>query len=176
MKIAIVVGHSKNSPGAYSKILGTSEYIYNSEVASYLAKDFDVYKRPITRKGGYMTQMRMLAEQLNPKEYDLVVELHFNKYDGKANNKGEGCEAIIYPNSSSRPYAQAFVDLITTKYQTVDRGVEEHGEGDRGFGFLSLMNAPAIIIEPFFGDEKEALKFKEEKEYAETIKKWLNCL
>lgn len=174
MKIAIVIGHDKNNPGAWSPILKNSEYIYNSEVASYLGDVADIYKRPLG--GGYTSQMKKLAEELNPKNYDLVVELHYNKYDNKANGTGDGCEAVIYPNSSSKKAAQMFCDMIVDHYDVDNRGVKEHGKGERGYGFLSLMSAPAIIVEPFFGDENEAKKFEDPKEYAQVIKEWINCL
>lgn len=171
MKTAIIIGHDKTSPGAWSPFLHTSEYIYNSEVASYLGGVADIYKRPLG--GGYTTQMRKLAEILNPKGYDLVVELHFNSFNGEAN----GCEAIIYPgNDFSRNAGNDFCDLVSARYQIENRGVKEHGKGDRGYGFLSLMEAPAIILEPFFGDNEEAEKFANEAKYADLIKDWLKCL
>src|SRR5699024_1463291 len=91
---AVIIGHDKFSPGAYSKYLHASEYMYNSEVASYLGGIADVYKRPLG--GGYTTQMRQIAEILNPKNYDLVVELHFNSFK---NSSANGCEAIVYPGN-----------------------------------------------------------------------------
>lgn len=175
MKISVIIGHDKTSPGAWSPFLHTSEYIYNSEVASYLAGIADIYKRPIG--GGYTTQMRKLAEILNPKNYDLVVELHFNKFDNVENDIGTGCEAVIYPgNDFTRNAGNDFCDMISARYQIENRGVKEHGKGERGYGFLSLMSAPAIILEPFFGDEEEALMFENEAKYAELLKDWLKCI
>lgn len=173
--IAIIIGHDKESPGAYSKILGTSEYIYNSEVASHLGGVADIYKRPLG--GGYTTQMRKLAEILNPKGYDLVVELHFNKFDGEENNVGTGCEALVYPdNEQTKIWGNHFCFQVSEKYDLINRGVKEVEKGGRGYGFLSLMSAPAMIVEPFFGDENEALKFENTAEYAQLIKEWIKCL
>lgn len=164
-KKAIVIGHDKNSPGAYSNILGTSEYIYNSEVAYCASHIADIHKRPLVR--GYNSQMAELAKKLNPENYDYIPELHFNKFDNIDNNKGVGCEAIIYPgNKNMRRLGEIFCDYISKKYEIPNRGVKEHGKGERGYGFLSKMSADAIILEPFFGDESEALKFKEPTEYA----------
>ena len=164
MKVAIVIGHSKNSPGTYSKYLKASEYIYNSEVASYLGCVADIYNRPNAR--GYNTQMEKLAEELNPKGYDLVIELHFNAFNKSAN----GCEAVIFPgNSKTKSIGNKFCKMITEKYVTNNRGVKEHGPTQRGGGFLSKMSAPAIILEPFFGDTEEALKFESENKYASVI-------
>lgn len=167
-KKALVIGHDKNSPGAYSNILRTSEYIYNSEVAYCASHIADIHKRPLV--GGYTSQMRELANQLNPKNYDIIGELHFNKFDNKDNNKGVGCEAVIYPgNKNMRRLGNIYCDYISKKYDIPNRGVKEHGKGERGYGFLSMMQADAIIFEPFFGDESEALKFKNPEEYAADL-------
>lgn len=165
MKTAIIIGHDKTSPGAWSPFLHTSEYIYNSEVASYLGGVADIYKRPVG--AGYTTQMRKLAEEINPKGYDLVLELHFNSFKDETAN---GCEAIIYPESSSRAFAEDFCQKVSTRFDVKNRGVKEHGKGERGYGFLSLMQAPAIILEPFFGSNEEAEKFANHGKYAEVIK------
>lgn len=168
MKIAFVIGHDKTSPGAYSHFLHTSEYIYNSEVASYLATIGDIYKRPLG--GGYNTQMRKLAEQINPKNYDLVAELHFNSFNKKAN----GCESVIYKgNHYTGQLGDDYCTATCKKYGTKNRGVKEVDKGGRGYGFLSMINADAIILEPFFGDHEESLKFENHAEYAQVIKEWL---
>ena len=163
-RIAVVIGHDKTSPGFYSKFLKTSEYIYNSEVATHLSKIADIYKRPIG--GGYKTKMKKLAAKLNPKNYDLVIELHFNAYDGISNKKGHGVETVSYPGSKSLEFGDAYCKAISKNYGVFNRGAKVHYKGDRGWPFLSLMNAPAIIVEPFFGDEDEALKFSAPAKYA----------
>jgi len=165
MKIAVVIGHDKTSPGAYSPHLGQSEYIYNSEVASHLSKIADIYKRPIG--SGYKTQMINLANEINKKDYDLVVELHFNAFNKSAN----GCEALIFKgNKYTEKVGQRYCNLITSKYKTKSRGVKDISQqNDRGYWFLALMKADAIILEPFFGDNEESLKFKNEAEYAEIL-------
>lgn len=167
MKIAYIIGHDRERPGKYSKLLGTSEYAYNCKVAEYLKRSGDVYKRPLG--GSYKTQMRKLAEILNPKDYDLVIELHFNAFDDLNNRKGVGCETVHYPGSSSLKYGRKLLKAISEKYQVENRGAKEHGPADRGWWFLHYMDAPAIILEPFFGDEDECLKFQNEAEYAQLI-------
>lgn len=169
-KVAVVIGHDKNSPGAYSPFLRESEYEYNSEVATHLNTVADIYERPLG--GGYMTKMRKLAKILNPKKYDLVIELHFNNFDNKNNDEGEGCEAVIYPgNEKSRKFGEIYCKDISEAFGVDNRGVKEHGKGERGYGFLFLINAPAVIVEPFFGDEDEALKFKGKVKYAALLQK-----
>ena len=168
-KIAVVIGHDKTSPGAYSPHLGQSEYIYNSEVATHLSKIADIYKRPMG--GGYKTQMTNLANEINKKDYDLVVELHFNAFNKIAN----GCEAVIFKgNKNTETIGKRFCDLITKEYNTKSRGVKEISQqNDRGYWFLALMKADALILEPFFGDNEESLKFNDPAKYADVLAKIL---
>ena len=164
-KIAVVIGHDKTSPGAYSLHLRNSEYIYNSEVATYLARIADVYKRPIG--GGYKTQMINLANEINKKDYDLVLELHFNSFNKIVN----GCEAVIFKgNKITNKIGEKYCDLISKTYHTKSRGVKEISQqNDRGYWFLALIKADAMILEPFFGDNEESLKFCNPGKYAEII-------
>lgn len=168
MKIAIVIGHEPKSPGAYSKYLGMSEYIYNSEVAAHLSTVADIYKRPNMR--GYNAQMRELASIVRPKRYDLIAELHFNSF----NNKAHGTETVTYfGNETTEAYGKVYNEVISDNYEVHNRGEKEVTTGGRGFGFLASMPANAIILEPFFGDNEEAIKFKDVKQYACAIKEWL---
>jgi N-acetylmuramoyl-L-alanine amidase len=166
MKVAVVIGHDVKSPGAYSTHLHTFEYMYNSEVATYLAGCADIYKRPLG--GGYKTQMKTLAAEINAKNYDLVIELHFNCF----NKEAHGCEAVIFKgNKTTRAKGEKFCKHITETYRTHNRGVKEVAtDADRGYWFLRLMDAPAMILEPFFGDVEESLRFENPGKYAEIIK------
>lgn len=169
MKVAIVIGHDHRSPGAYSPFLGMSEYIYHSEVASHLSTVADVYKRPNVK--GYNNQMQELANLTAPKNYDLVVELHFNSFNKKAN----GTETVTYHgNSRTLDYGKVFNEIISNAYGSINRGEKTVTNGGRGFGFLSKMPADSIILEPFFGDNGEALNFKDVQQYACHIKEWIS--
>jgi len=173
MKTAIVVGHDVSEQGAVSKILDMTEYRYNCKVADVLCKDFDVYYRD-SKKRGYKAKMDELARQVNHLNYDYVIELHFNKYDGKANNEGHGCEAVIFPsNKKSRELSNKILNEISKDFGVFNRGVKEHGATERGYGFLSKIKSNCIILEPFFGDENEALKFLDFEKYANCLKEIL---
>lgn len=163
MKVAIVVGHDKVEQGAYSNLLKQSEFAYNSIVAELVG--FDTYFRDT--KGGYSTKVAELSKRINAKNYDLVIELHFNSFNGIAN----GIESLYYNGSvKGQRYAEMYVSRMVQEYGTNPRGAKSKVETDRGGLFLKSINAPCIILEPFFGDNKEALEFKCHSKYAELIK------
>lgn len=170
MKIAFIIGHDAQSPGAWSPFLHQNEYFYNCEVACYLAGLGDIYRRP--SGGGYKTQQRKLADLLNPKNYDLVTELHFNKFDNVANGKGHGVEVVAFPGSKNGiKYGAKYCEEIEKEYKIHNRGVKFTEEGGRGYWFLKYQKAPALILEPFFGDEPEAELFTNPAKYADVIKR-----
>ena len=47
-QVAIVIGHRSKRQGAFSEIIGETEYQYMKKVASYLEDIADVYERPNT--------------------------------------------------------------------------------------------------------------------------------
>lgn len=164
-KIAIVVGHDSIEQGAYSSLLKQSEFAYHSEVVKHLP--FDIYYRPT--KGNYYQKMVELSKQINGKGYKAVIELHFNSFNGNAN----GCEALYFNSSTvGKRYAEVFCNELTKEYKTVNRGAKFiSNQNDRGYWFLKLMDAPSLILEPFFGDNKESLNFKDHAKYANIIER-----
>lgn len=167
-KIAVVVGHDKIEQGAFSNLLKQSEFAYHSEVVKHLP--FDIYYRDST-VNGYKSKMQKLANEINKKNYSLVVELHYNSFNGIAN----GCEALYFKGSEiGKRQAEIFVEGITKEFKNNSRGIKEISKvSERGYWFLKLIDAPALILEPFFGDNKEAIKFKDHKKYAEILTKIL---
>jgi N-acetylmuramoyl-L-alanine amidase len=160
-KIAVVVGHDQIEQGAFSNILKQSEYAYYSELVKLLP--FDIYYR--STRGSYMDKMRELASRVNGKGYTLIVELHFNSFNGKAN----GTEALYYHKSTTgKRWAEIYCKNICKEYGTVNRGAKGISGGN-GFGFVNSMDAPAIVLEPFFGDNAEAIKFKDLNKHAKLL-------
>lgn len=160
-RIAIVVGHDKKEQGAFSPYLKKSEFAYHSEVIEPLP--FDIYYR--STMDGYMTKMRELAGRVNAKKYDLVVELHFNSFNGVAN----GCECLHLNGSAlGKRWSEIYCKEIAKQYGVINRGAKAVSSGN-GHGFLSLMKAPAIIVEPFFGDHVESLKFADTVKYSKIL-------
>lgn len=170
MNIAVVVGHDKKSPGAYSPFVNASEYVFNSEVATYL-KGCDVYKR--SGIGSYKQQMQALADVVNPKGYDLVIELHFNAF----NKKAQGVETVGWKgNKTSEDYGKKYCTVISEYYDITNRGIKFVENNGRGYWFNYYINANSLILEPFFGDEQKAKRFEDPKELACVMMEWFKIL
>lgn len=170
MKTAIVIGHHKNSSGKYSNYLKQSEYIYNSEVATHL-KGYDIYKR--NGLGNYQQQMQALADEVNGKGYDLVIELHFNSY----NKSVQGVETVSWRgNKNTEIWGNSFCKLISEHYKINNRGVKFVEKDGRGYWFNYYIKTNTMILEPFFGDEAQSIRFSDYKEYACILDEWLRNL
>ncbi|MGL5562889.1 MAG: N-acetylmuramoyl-L-alanine amidase, partial [Tannerellaceae bacterium] len=144
---------------------------FNKQVANDLKNLdpnlYDLYHHNIT---SYYKRQQALADQLNKQSYDLVIELHFNDFNNP-NSKGTVC--LYCKGSKKGQYiAETISQGIVKEYGTDLRGNQgccALTKTDRGGWFTFLPKAPAVIIEPFFASNDEALKFKDTKKYAETL-------
>lgn len=176
MKVAIVIGHNSRGQGKFSKFLNATEYEYNTRVANIikdeLGKDATVFNR--RQNNGYNAEITELAKRVNSQHFDLAIELHFNAFNEKAN----GCEALYFHKSLiGKEYAASFCKAIHDEYGAINRGAKFlNSESQNGYGFLQKMKAPALILEPFFGDHPEAEKFINVHRYACVIVEWIKTL
>lgn len=172
LKVAVVVGHTTGADkGAYSPYLNSSEQPFNLKVANALRdidpSSYDVYQHSLQ---SYYDREKVLADKVNKGNYDLVVELHFNAASPAAN----GTECCYYFNSKKGKLAASTIAAgISYHYGTALRG--DNGaralvnKNDRGYWFVYLPKAPAVIIEPFFGSNPEATKFADVNQYAQVL-------
>lgn len=169
MKIALCIGHNSINQGAKSLYLNESEWVYNKEIAECMDDVCDIYYR--SNGGGYKNEIKRLANQVNQKDYDLVMEMHYNA----AVPEASGCEALYFHSSiKGKEYAEKFCQTITQNYLTKNRGAKPvSSENQRGYYFLQKMKAPAIILEPFFGTNNEALLFKDKYLYEQILRKYI---
>lgn len=186
MKVALVVGHNPRSKGAYSKILG-SEYDYWKNIA-YKIKErmpqlVDIYERK--QNNNYTTEMNEVLKELNKKDYDFCLDLHFNS---ALSEQANGCECLVYyKNEKAKNLATDFMARLQNKFESKIRTREnilkeikivddkeittEKKEVTRGLiliqdsktrGAYGICNSKDtyILVEPFFGSNfNEALKF-----------------
>ena len=149
MKIAFIVGHTPFSKGAFSKILDSYEWDFYNLYFDRFNEMGDVFIHD--NKLGYTSRQKEMATKT--RDYDLVFELHFNASNGTAH----GCEALHYHrNETARKICFAFCEKYTELTGAKNRGTKALNDGsDRGFGFVYYQKPTAIILEPFFGDNKE---------------------
>ena len=147
MRIAIITGHTKLSKGAYSEYFGKTEYNFYKQYKNRLEEIADVYTHN-SLIPSYTKRQKTTAKKTS--QYDLVFELHFNKFNGNA----KGCEACYYYKSK---YGKELADKFTDTYTTLTGAKKRQSKPlanntHRGFGFVYYQKPVAILLEPFFGD------------------------
>jgi len=164
--IAICVGHSrfigaKRDGGAVSAG-GVSEWVYNRDLAFTI-------ERILRERGiigfvcdkyegsGYTDSMRWVASHIKGKQATLAIELHFNAATGTAKGHewlhwGTSKGSKLLADSLREAYSKAFPSAVS-------RGSKAKGSGERGGEFLKLTHCPAVICEPFFGDNPQEWEF-----------------
>lgn len=150
IKVALVVGHNSKSQGS-SGALG-SEFNFFKGVADRLKERFevDVYER--VDKGSYSKEMQEVVDKLNSKPYDLVVELHYNGFDGTA----RGCESLYWHSSTKgKDYSEKFCNVVKNHDIPFRRLIPIKAANERGGYGIAKCKHPYILVEPFFGDNKE---------------------
>lgn len=170
-KIAIVVGHTKLKPGACG-IFMPCEFKYNSIVAEKLSDVADIYYYD-SYNLGYKSMVKRNASKMNKKNYDLVLELHYNGSLPQAN----GTEVFYYfNNKEGKNLAELFSKKISSVFNTKNRGAKAMvNSSQRGFWALFFPTATTLLLEPFFGSNSyDADKFRNRQcEYAQLIRELL---
>lgn len=156
--LAVVVGHTRSSPGAQGKApplprnpdTARYEYAWNSNLAEMIKKRADasgIRCSVFFRDSGGITGAYARVRQWRP---EATVELHFNAF----NERARGTETL-FALSSSRAWAQALQDEFVALYErkgSLNRGLKDRSGGGRGHLSLTQIS-PSALIEPFFGDE-----------------------
>lgn len=151
MKVAIVVGHNSKGKGAYSKHLDVSEYDFFSEVASIIKKNapsVDIFKREDV--GSYTKEMKKVIDEINKRGYDLVLELHYNSFNGEAS----GVEMLHYHKSSKGiEYSEALIKIHELVCGLKKRRLIPVSDSSQN-GSYGILNSkmPYVLTESFFGD------------------------
>jgi len=174
-EVLFAIGHTQDSDkGSYSEFLKQSEWDYNRDIANGL--NADVYVHTIR---DYYQRQRALAKFLREnKQYKLVIELHFN---GHHTQQANGFEVFAYSGSNKgERYARELADAYIKEYPEMKirgaRGVKfTSHKSERGFYFLNLTPIPALILEPFFGTNKQDCDiFKDKERYICFLNNFIN--
>ena len=147
MKIALIIGHHTHSQGAVNKGTGVSEFLYNEKLVAMIHDkmiDSDIIIELV-----YRNTYSRLPDKVNALNPDWAVSFHCNAY-----NKEVGGTEVLYHHTNKQAkwlavqFQEALVDLFNLK----DRGIKPVVSEGRGGYLLKYVNAPCVILEPFFID------------------------
>lgn len=150
MKVALVIGHRKGSPGAVNKATGISEFGFNKDLAEFIKVAIQFCEVEVICRDSYMG----LPGKINELKPDFVISLHCNAYEPEPDKpRASGTETLYYHNSSkSKELATILQDKIVVCLGLKDRKIKLRHVEDRGGYLLKHTNAPCVIAEPFFID------------------------
>lgn len=174
LRLAIIVGHSFDRPGAMGVFpIDQHEYNWNLDLSNIIYR--------YARESGINCKVFYRNKRTIEKTYDEVnawckdqnavaVELHFNASDGRA----RGTETL-WDDDESLEFARAIHEDICHVFNRkgkLDRKLKRlTNPEERGYINLKLMKAPGCIVEPFFGDNPDDALLGHAKswEYAKAI-------
>lgn len=143
-RIYINPGHSNTDPGAVGYEV---ERKLNVKVSNYMNEYLLANYQCETRMNpGTMFSLTEIANDANRWDADLVVSNHFNA------GKGDGYEALVY-NEKRRNLGKVFEKHVKAAGQN-SRGVKLRPD----LGILRLTNAPAVLNEGAFVDNKNDIQ------------------
>lgn len=152
-KIALCIGHSRRGEKGAKSSQGDFEWDYWNRWAAQFKSKHESLNLVIVNdyaRESYTDAMSWLASRLRTIEADYAIELHFNAY----NREAEGFEALYWKGSKNGlALAKKLTKEQGDKFPArVGRGVKGLDEWGRGGQFLRKTHCPAVIWEPFFGD------------------------
>ena len=166
VRLAFLIGHTSKSKGAHSFYFDRNEFDFWRGFECELSEVGDVFYHDHNIKS-YTKRQKKASYELS--DYDVVFELHFNA----ANSKAKGCEALyLKGNDTSKDIATLFTDNYHYLTKSKNRGAKAlYSRLQRGYGFVKNQRANGIILEPFFGDNKEDCKLFNIDHFLTAVKK-----
>ena len=183
--VAVCVGHSRSGDKGAVNTNGVTEHQFNRKIGQLVcavlnerghnAILFDTYSG-----SGYSSAMSWVGQQCKLNKAVCAVELHFNSAGPFAN----GHEWLYWGRSTnSKRLAECFDIAFRAAFpQATARGAKPLGSSDRGSLFLRLTPCPSVILEPFFGSNKEETGFYTKNQtavahcYADALEAYLQTV
>lgn len=148
--VALIIGHTKKSPGAKNKKEGLTEFDFNND----LSKRIESKVKNVFIQRVYRITYAELPDKINSLNPDFIISLHCNAFDQKTS----GTEVLYWHNSRrGKQIAGVLQSHLVKHLQLPNRGIKQVRGGDRGGLLLCLTKAPCIISEPFFIDNNNDL-------------------
>ena len=152
-KVAFVIGHTPSDKGAYSEFLKESELnfwllFYHTHL-KFLG---DVF---IHNDHSSYTE-RQISMAKRTAEYSVVFELHFNNF---SNQEARGSELILSATSLATTELAAIyykhIHEMGFSYRPPISITSSNYTTTKGGGFIQHQVPTALLLEPFFGSNKE---------------------
>lgn len=179
--IAICVGHSRPDDNGAVSSGGQSEWEYNSRLATAIVGWLDgcgctTVIIDAYEGGNYVDAITWLVDELETRQVDAAIELHFNSYSDEA---ARGHEWLYWHESEAGlALAQALDRSFRSSVSEIPaREVKGLSEGNGSF-FLGSTHCPSVIGEPFFGSSPADWEIATNVEriaqaYAAGIREWV---
>lgn len=146
MKVALVIGHKKSSPGACNSTYGICEFEFNDRLVQKI--DCLIDER-CESEIIYRDEYKALPDKVNQLNPNFVVCFHANAFDTHVS----GAETLYYYKSKrGKKIAEIFQNKLVSNLKLNNRGIKAKSSEQRGGYMLKYTNAPCIILEPFFID------------------------
>lgn len=172
MRINVHAGHNPDGKvgcGAIGIIRESTENrnVKNEVIRLLRALGHTVYDCTVDNGTNASNVLTNIVKKCNAHEVDLDVSIHFNAgaKDMTGNGKVTGTEVLIYSdNSKAKPYAKKVCTAIAA-LGFRNRGIKLNSS----LYVLRKTNAPAMLIECCFVDDKDDVALYDYKSMAETI-------
>ncbi len=171
---ALIVGHTRERPGATNLASGMNEFEFNSRLAKFIAESVPVCSNTrvsiVVRK-----TYRALPDEVNALNPDFCISLHCNAFNAKTS----GTQTLYYQSSvESKALAEKVQQVATSSLGLRDRGVVAVKDNGRGAHLLKNVKAPCVIAEPFFIDNDSDLKQASERfeELGRSFARFIQCV
>lgn len=153
-KVYLDAGHGGSDPGAVAN--GITEKVINLTVTCACAEELkrhgvQVNSSGLVDKGDSISNM---AAEANKWGADLVVSIHFNA------GGGDGFEAYYHYGGGKGKNLAQNIEAEIKKIGQNSRGckIKKDSSGNDYYGMIRLTNAPCVILEGGFLDNKEDVK------------------
>ena len=160
MKINVHAGHTRqngNAPGASGIVHESIEDRRIKEEVIRLLRERGHTVYDCTSEGdSARNNLYRIVEKCNAHTVDLDVSIHLNCYDGHyykdkwVDGHGHGTETLIYSSGSKAKSTAKRINRNIVKLGYTDRGVKVRSD----LYVLHRTNAPALLVETFFCDNK----------------------
>lgn len=172
IKVALVIGHNKQSQGARNSTYGETEYKFNEQLVEDIFKN--IKEMTNDQVEFYIVErydlINTLVMDLNTVDYTFIISFHCNAFDTNT----FGCEFLYYHKSK---YGEEIAEILNSYISKLfnNRGIKPKTSEDRGGYLLANTTAPCVIAETFFIDNDEEWSFAN-KNYNKLLELYCNAI